>query len=174
VDRRDTAIVRLFLDCGMRRGELVGVEIEDVDLRLQEILLRRTKGSKPRIVPFGGKTALALRKYLRARDKHKGATTTQRLFLSTRSHGAEDWHMTGNGVWEMVARRCEAAGLGHVHPHMFRHTWANDMLASGANEGDLERLAGWSSPLMVRRYGRSVADRRARDISRRLGRGDRV
>jgi integrase len=173
VDRRDTAIIRLLLDCGMRRGELVGLDLADVELRHQEITLRRTKGGKARIVPFSGKTALALRKYLRARDRH-AATGAPALFLSVRSNPMGEWRMTGNGVGEMVTRRAGVAGLGHVHPHQFRHTWADDMLSNGANEGDVERLAGWSSPLMVRRYGRSAADRRARESSRRLARGDRV
>lgn len=172
-ERRDTAIVRLLLDCGMRRGELVGLDVADVDLRTGDVMLRRTKGSKPRMVPISGRTLLAVRKYLRLRERH-AAGSSKALFLSTRSNDVGEWRMTGGGVGEMISRRCAAAGLGEVHPHMFRHTWADDLLSHGANEGDVERLAGWSSPLMVRRYGRSVADRRARDSSRRLARGDRV
>ena len=53
-------------------------------------------------------------------------------------------------------------------------TCRRHVLSNGANEGDVERLAGWASPLMVRRYGRSAADRRARDAARRLARGDRI
>lgn len=173
VDRRDTAMIRLLLDCGMRRGELVGIDVEHVDLRHQEITLHRTKGRKARVVPFGGKTSLALRKYLRARDRHTAASSPA-LFLSIRSDRVGQWRMTGGGVGEMITRRCTAAGLDHLHAHQFRHTWANDLLTHGANEGDVERLAGWSSPLMVRRYGRSAADRRAREAARRLARGDRV
>jgi site-specific recombinase XerD len=173
VDRRDTAIVRLLLDCGMRRGELVGIDVDDVDLRHQEITLHRTKGGKARVVPFAGKTALALRKYQRARERHAAARSPA-LFLSIRSDRAGQWRMTGGGMAEMITRRCNQAGLAAIHPHQFRHTWADDMLSNGANEGDVERLAGWTSPLMVRRYGRSAADRRARDSARRLARGDRV
>ncbi len=173
IDRRDTAIVRLLLDTGVRRGELVGIDVDDVDLRHQEIALRRTKGGKARVVPFGGRTALALRKYLRARERH-AASGSAALFLAVRSDQTGTWRLTGGGVGEMLTRRCEAAGLEHLRAHRFRHTWADDLLSHGANEGDVERLAGWSSPLMVRRYGRSVADRRARDSARRLARGDRV
>lgn len=173
VDRRDSAIVRLLLDCGMRRGELVGIDLEDLDLRHQEITLHRTKGGKARVVPFGGKSTLALRKYLRARERHSAASSPA-LFLSIRSDRSGHWRMTGGGVGEMLTRRCDTAGLPPVHAHQFRHTWADDLLSNGANEGDVERLAGWASPLMVRRYGRSAADRRARDSARRLARGDRV
>jgi len=74
----------------------------------------------------------------------------------------------------MIERRCALAALPPINPHAFRHTWAHDLMANGANESDVERLAGWSSPLMVRRYGSSAADARARDAHRRLARGDRV
>ncbi|ODU03336.1 MAG: hypothetical protein ABS81_14630 [Pseudonocardia sp. SCN 72-86] len=173
VDRRDTTIVRLLLDCGMRRGEVVGIDVEDIDLRALDITLRRTKGGRSRTVPFGGRTALALRKYLRAREL-SAAAGSPALLLSSRPSALGSWRLTGGAVGEMLSRRCAAAGLAHLHPHQFRHTWADDMLSNGANETDVERLAGWSSPLMVRRYGRSAADRRARDAARKLARGDRV
>lgn len=173
VDRRDAAILRVLIDTGCRRGELAGIDVDDVDLRTHDIRLRRTKGGDERLVPVGAKTALALRKYLRARQRQPAAASPA-LFLSVRSGNRGGWRMSGAGLAEMVTRRCEAAGLPPVHPHMFRHTWANDLLANGANEGDVEKLAGWRSPLMVRRYGAAAASQRARDSARRLARGDRI
>ncbi|KOX16240.1 hypothetical protein ADK67_40315 [Saccharothrix sp. NRRL B-16348] len=172
VDRRDTAIIRLLLDTGCRRAELVGIDVSDVDLRHQEILVHG-KGGRSRIVPFGGKTALALRKYLRVRATRPAADAPP-LFISVRPKVNGSWRLTGGAVGEMLTRRCIQAGLNHLHPHQLRHTWAHDLLANGAGESDVERLAGWSTPTMVRRYGNSVADQRARDAARRLGRGDRV
>lgn len=174
VDRRDTAIIRLLLDTGCRRGELAAFDVEDVELRHGEIMIRRGKGGKARVVPFGHRTTLALRKYLRARARRGVQAEVGPLFVPTRVTAGREARMTGGGVRDMLARRCRAAGLAHIHPHQLRHTWAHDMLAAGAGESDVERLAGWSTPLMVRRYGNSVADARARDAARRLGRGDRV
>lgn len=173
IDRRDTAIIRMLLDTGVRRGELVAIDVDHLDLRLQEVTLYRTKGGRPRIVPFGGRTTLALRRYLRIRERHPAAASSA-LFVAARAPQSGSWRMTGGGIGEMLTRRCTAAGLPNIHAHQFRHTWADDLLSNGANEGDVERLAGWQSPLMVRRYGRSAADRRARDSARRLARGDRV
>jgi site-specific recombinase XerD len=172
IDRRDTAIVRLLLDCGLRRAELVGIEVDDLDLQHQQVLVHG-KGGRDRIPPFGGKTTLALRKYLRTRAGHPAAASTA-LFLSTRPGGRGGWRITGGGIAEMVSRRCVAAGLGHIHPHQFRHTWASDLKGNGINDGDLERLAGWTTPMMSRRYGNVVADQQAAASARRLNRGDRV
>lgn len=58
-DRRDNAIIRLFLDSGMRRGELAGLRVEDVDLD-QEAAVVRGNGRRPRACPFGHKTGQAL------------------------------------------------------------------------------------------------------------------
>lgn len=171
VDRRDTAIMRVLLDCGLRRAELVGIDLDDLDLKLQQITVTG-KGNKIRIVPFSGKTALALRKYLRARGTRPQAHGSA-LFLSVRADrpGAR---MSGGGVADMVSRRAHAAGLGHVHPHQFRHSWAADLKGAKISDDQLERLAGWTTPTMSRRYGSHVADEQARDAARRLGRGDRI
>ena len=165
-DRRDEAVIRFLLDTGCRVSELCGLTVENLELD-KEMALVTGKGSKVRPVYFGARTARALDRYIRERRHHRHAGS-RALFLSQRGPLSPD------GVRDLLARRGRVAGVTDLHPHRFRHTFAHDYLLAGGQERDLKRLAGWSSDVMLERYGASAADVRAREAARRLRRGDRV
>jgi len=166
MSRRDLAIVSLFLDTGMRRAELAGIETDHVNIELREAYILG-KGRRARIVPFGHQTARALDRYGRVRKSHKWASLVG-YWLAERGRV-----MTGDGIDQMIRRRGREAGIADLHPHMFRHTFAHyskDVL----NDDELMRLAGWKSRQMLGRYAASTAEERAREAGKRSALLDRL
>lgn len=164
--RRDSALIRVFMDCGIRLGEMTKLKVEDIDFEMQTLEVLG-KGRRARSVPFGMKTGQALDRYLRARRAHP-LSSLQGLWLGTRGP------LTDSGVTQVLRRRCREAGIAQLHPHQLRHTAAHEFFARGGREGDAMRLFGWRSPQMARRYGVSAADQRAREAFHQLSPGDRL
>jgi site-specific recombinase XerD len=165
---RDTAIIRLFLDTGMRLDELSGLQVDQVDLD-QNVAYVMGKGRRARAAPFGHRTAQAIDRYLRQRRRHKRADLPH-LWLGVNGRPG----MTDNGIGQMIRKRGTQAGIDDLHPHVFRHTFAHEWRMAGGDDDSLMRIVGWKSRQMLHRYGASAADARAREAHQRLMLGDRL
>jgi site-specific recombinase XerD len=160
--RRDAAILAVFRATGVRLAELAGIRYDpdgpgrsDLDMERREIKVRG-KGGKDRTVRIHHEAARRVDRYLRVRARHEQAYRLG-LWLGTGGRGP----LTGNGIYQMVKRRGDQAGV-RVYPHRFRHHFSHTWLDRGGAEGDLMELNGWSSPQMLERYGGSVRGARAR------------
>jgi site-specific recombinase XerD len=164
--RRDEAILRLMLESGLRAGEVVAMQLDDIDLVAGTVTVRRGKGGKGRVVPIGPNAALAVDRYRRLRAGHRLAASDD-LWLGDRGK-----RFGYDGLRRSLSHRALAAGVVGFHPHRMRHTAAHRWLAAGGSEGGLMAVAGWSRPDMLMRYTQARAAARAADEARRLNLGD--
>jgi integrase/recombinase XerD len=161
-DRRDAAVLAVFLATGIRVAELAAIRYcpgdpgrSDVDLEAREIRVRG-KGGRERTVRIGHEAARRLDRYLRARARHELAYTPE-LWLGAGGRGPLD----RSGIYQLVVRRGRECGV-RLYPHRFWRHLAHTWLDRGGAEGDLMELSGWVSPQMLTRYGASARGARAR------------
>lgn len=165
-ERRDTAILRLFVDTGMRRSECAGLRVEDVDLAERQAHVTG-KFQRHRVVTFGSKCVGALDRYLRLRKLHPDAERAE-LWLGRAGP------MTHQGLYRVVVKRAQQSGVYDAHPHLFRHTAADHWLDVGGSEMGAMTYFGWRDHKMLTRYTRSRASQRASEEAKRLPLGDRL
>jgi len=176
-DRRDAAIMRIFIDTGMRVSSLVNLRYDPDDenrndvFLLQRRLRLRLKGGNETWVPIGKKSAAALDSYIRVRTRHSSASSPW-LWLGKQGHNLA--HLTDSGIRVMLTRRGEQAGVQNVHPHRFRRSFADNWLAAGGSTDDLMHITGWKTHDMVREYTEARGISRAHSAHARLSPGDRI
>jgi integrase/recombinase XerC len=149
--RRDRALFELLYAAGLRVGELVGLDLADVDLR-QRLVRVRGKGRKERLVPFGRPAATAVTAYLpeRARWRLKVQDGDEPLFVNQRGGRLSD-RSVRRILDQAVARSAE---LNHLHPHALRHAFATHLLEAGMDLRAIQELLGHSSLATTQIYTR--------------------
>ena len=133
---RDKAIMELFYSSGLRLAELVGLNLGDVD-RGDHTVRVLGKGSKTRVVPVGKHALDAIARWLKQRPA-MAANGEQALFVSARGD-----RLGARAIQKRIAGWARRQGLGrHVHPHLFRHSFATHLLESSQDLRGLQELLG--------------------------------
>ncbi|RKY39136.1 MAG: tyrosine recombinase XerC [Candidatus Omnitrophota bacterium] len=134
---RDYAILMLLYVSGMRVGEMVELNREDVDLLSAYVQIKKAKGKRFRLVPINKKTSEAIREYLLKR----GEVKEKKLFLSKRGHP-----LCARDIQRIVDKYIRKIGIQKkVSPHSLRHSFATHLLDRGAELKDVQELLGHKS-----------------------------
>ncbi len=142
---RDRGVLEI-LYCGLRLGEAVGLDVENVHL-MEGYVKVRGKGNKERLVPLGAKALEALGTYMAARDA-KIYRSDGPLFLSRNGQ-----RLSKNGFWRRFKRYAARAGITRrVYPHLLRHSCAVHLLAGRADLRSIQMILGHASLGTTQKY----------------------
>ena len=152
---RDRAILETLYGAGLRISELVGLDVDDIDLE-EGSVQAMGKGSKQRIVPLGRYAVRAVESYLvRGRPTMAAARSGPALFLNQRGG-----RLTRQGCTNIIKAMAKRAGIRkRVTPHMLRHSFATHMLEGGADVRVVQELLGHASVATTQIYTLVTKDR---------------
>jgi integrase/recombinase XerC len=160
LEARDRAMVELLYGCGLRVGELVGLDARAsvqargwIDLEAGEAHVLG-KGSKRRTVPVGSKALEALQRWIAVRNQSVpvDAQGDPQAALFVGRHGTR---LTAQSIWQRLKRRSLLAGLATpVHPHMLRHSFASHVLQSSGDLRAVQELLGHANITTTQVYTR--------------------
>lgn len=139
---RDLAILELLYGCGIRVSELVGLDLNDIELQAGWLRVLG-KGNKERQVPITDRAVQAVERYLAVRQSAERA-----LFLNSRGGRLGDREV------RRLVKRCALLTMGDstVHPHSFRHAYATHLLAEGADLRAIQELLGHARLTTTQKY----------------------
>lgn len=144
---RDAAMMELLYATGIRVGELVGIDIADIDVPRRTVRVTG-KGDKQRVVPFGAPAARALAMWLRqGRPSLATGGSGDAVFLGRRG-GRIDQRV----VRQVVHHKAREAGVPDISPHALRHSAATHMLDGGADLREVQEMLGHASLRTTQRY----------------------
>jgi len=154
VHLRDWAALELLYATGVRVGELVGADVDDVDLDANTLRVLG-KGGRERVVPFGIPAARAVRTWIeRGRPELAGPTSARALFLGRRGNRVDV-----RQVREVAYRVARMAGVEELSPHALRHSAATHLLEGGSDLRTVQEVLGHSSLATTQRYTHVTAER---------------
>ncbi len=146
---RDRALLELLYSTGLRKSELMSLELFDVDIPERTVRIRKGKGRKERVVPLGEVAASYLQRYLeKSRPLFCRGRVGKALFL-----GKAGLPLCTHGIERIVKIHAARSGItANVTPHILRHTCASHLLAGGADIFSIQKLLGHARAEYTQRY----------------------
>ncbi len=156
---RDVALLAVLYGCGLRRSEVVALDVSDYDREGSQLVVRTGKGNKGRISYAGGGANKAIERWLSFRGEAEGP-----LFCPIIKGGRITIRrMTDQAVLYILQRRAKETGAKTFSPHDIRRTFIGDLLDAGADIATVQHLAGHANVQTTARYDRrgEVAKKKA-------------
>lgn len=164
---RDLAILELLYASGLRRAELAGLRLRDVDLHAGTVRVLG-KGNRERIVPFGRSASHAIAAWIDRRGEVAGEDAEDRMFV-----GARGGAMDGGGVYRVVRRYMSVVTeQSRRSPHVLRHSFATHLLDAGAGLREVGELLGHASLASTQIYTHVTIERLKEAYARAHPRAD--
>ena len=145
---RDHAVISLMLATGLRRSEIIAIQLDDINFRTGLLNIVSGKGNKQRATFINVQCRAVLSQWRKQRGNHAGA-----LFNPVSKTGTVlNKPLTGQSIHDIVGLRATQAKLGHVRPHDLRRTFVTRLLEAGVDINTTRQLAGHSDIQTTARY----------------------
>lgn len=169
IGRRDQAIIAILYGGGLRRSEVVGLDLDDYDADRGALHIRAGKGNKERTayLPDGACETLNAWLHVRCTAPQPTGQARRPLFLSFRKGVMTGRPFDEERLHAMIVERCAQANVRACRPHDFRRTFIGDLLSAGVDIATVQRLVGHADPATTTRYDRRP-DAARREAVKRL------
>ena len=158
---RDKAMLEILYATGLRVSEMVALKLSDVNLDLG-FLITMGKGSKERTVPLGQSAINWTRRYLAVRPRLQAGKSSSLLFVSDKGSP-----ITRQAFWKLIVAYGERSKIGHINPHLLRHSFATHLLENGADLRSVQMMLGHSDISTTQIYTH-VTNERLRQIYKKF------
>lgn len=145
---RNALIIHLMLDAGLRKSEVINLNVNDIDVNKNVIYINNSKYNKSRVIPLSTVIKNLYNAYLIDREYNEiGLLNNTPLLIKS-----DDKRITSDTIKSLFRRLKKQSGIERIHPHLLRHTFATSYLMQGGNLEQLRIILGHSDYNVTRHY----------------------